>query len=156
MGIRETNPIGDRFQSPNRVMMRNPLHSNVPTMGIPGINDSRKIPDPINNINPQQNNQINRQRIFEEFDMLINQVKQKAEQKNSILLNQKKQRFLNGLTAYNNIDRQTTDIEILLQMDKLIQRMKQPDHRLKIDLDGMNLHSTVWMQSLIELIKIGY
>ena len=41
-------------------------------------------------------------------------------------------------------------------MDKLIQRMKQPDHRLKIDLDGMNLHSTVWMQSLIELIKIGY
>ena len=156
MGIRETNPIGDRFQSPNRVMMRNPLHPNVPTMGIPGINDSRKIPDPINNINPQQNNQINRQRIFEEFDMLINQVKQKAEQKNSILLNQKKQRFLNGLTAYNNIDRQTTDIEILLQMDKLIQRMKQPDHRLKIDLDGMNLHSTVWMQSLIELIKIGY
>lgn len=156
MGIRESNSIGDKFQSPNRVMMRNPLHPNVPTMGIPGVNDSRKTSDSTNNTIPQQNNQINRQRIFEEFDMLINQVKQKAEQKNSILLNQKKQRFLNGLTAYNNIDRQTTDIEILLQMDKLIQRMKQPDHRLKIDLDGMNLHSTVWMQSLIELIKIGY
>ncbi|KAL6121089.1 sec31 [Nucleospora cyclopteri] len=91
--------------------------------------------------------------LLAEFDQLINAVKEKAKMKQSILLNQKKERLFAVLAFYSKTQ---IDSALEKEIEKLVERMKTPNSTLKSDLDQLRLPNINWLQALIELIKIGY
>ena len=143
--------------------MKPPMMQKPPIVNNSMSNIMRNVSSSMNNLSNMPGSQassamnnLDVPRILNEFDQLINQVKQRVAMKNSILLNQKKTKFLNGLDTYVAVDKNTLSPDVLNAMDTLIQRMSHPDNNLKFDLDKMNLSCTGWLKSLIELIKIGY
>ncbi|ORD93695.1 hypothetical protein ECANGB1_1747 [Enterospora canceri] len=170
MGSSQQRPIGQGSQPQTRPLPSKPMTpafgtrpigQNRPVMpGRPGIGGMGKTPFMNKPMTPpfgqKSESATNRESVFREFSILVEQVKQQVATKNSILINQKKTRFLNGLATYNSVDSATITDEVAGAMESIVQRMKNIDSRLKTDLDAMGVNKTVWLQSLVELIKIGY
>lgn len=96
--------------------------------------------------------------IVSKFEAMMNELREKAAAKNSLILRQRKIQYLNALNSYNSIDKANVPVDILHAMDLITKRLKHVDEAMKTDLDVLvdGFSDVLWLKAFVELAKMVY
>lgn len=103
------------------------------------------------------NNYVDAPRILNDFNQLINMLKQKAATINSVILNNKKNKALAQIQDYERMDKNSIDQNTLMKMSEVVSKMNNISSNLKYELEILvQGDSPSWLKAVTELIKISY
>ncbi len=96
--------------------------------------------------------------IIQKFENLLANLKNKASANNSLIIRARKIQCLNLLDSYYSTDKATISSNLYNTMDAVCERVKNPDSKLKLDLDMLVSSEVecVWLKAAINLIKMLY
>lgn len=157
------SPIGQKVSIPQRLPPTPQFQQTgaaIPQPGMPKSPTFRDgpVPAPQGMPKPPSPMMEGAEEIVATFGDLVSEIRTKADANKSLILRQRKQQYLNALTAFDSLDKVRLPASILHVMDLVSKRVTSGGDGVKSDLDILiqGFNDVAWLKAAVELIKMVY